>query len=61
MSAGKVDAELTIATQQLGGVWNRQLANFDKFDLQLNDLALEDTAKQGRLTLAALRGVQWAE
>lgn len=54
MSAGKVDAELTIATQQLSGVWNRQLANFDKFDLQLNDLALEDTAKQGRLTLAAL-------
>lgn len=53
MSAGKVDAELTIGNQQLNGVWNRQLANFDKMDLQLNDLALEDTAKEGRLTLAA--------
>lgn len=54
MSAGKVDAELTIGSQQLSGVWNRQLANFDKLDLQFGDLALEDTAKQGRLTVAAV-------
>lgn len=54
MSAGKVDAELSIGSQQLNGVWNRQLANFDSFDLQLSDLALEDAAKQGRLTLAGI-------
>lgn len=54
MSAGKVDAELTIGSQQLSGVWNRQLTNFDSFDLQLADLALEDVAKQGRLTLAGI-------
>lgn len=54
MSAGKVDAELTIGRQQVNAVWNRQLANFDSFEVQLSDLALEDAAKQGRLTLAGL-------
>jgi hypothetical protein len=50
----KLEAELTIGSQELSGVWNRSLMNFDKLNLQLADLAIEDAGKEGRLSLAAL-------
>jgi len=51
---GKPEAELTIGSQQLSGLWNRNLMNFDKLNLQLADLAIEDALKTGRLSLAKL-------
>jgi hypothetical protein len=51
---GKLEAELTVGSQQLSGVWNRSLMNFDKLDLQLADLVIEDVRKEGRLSLAGL-------
>lgn len=53
-SHGKPEAELTIGSQQLSGLWNRSLMNFDKLNLQLADLAIEDARKSGRLSLAGL-------
>jgi hypothetical protein len=50
----KLEAELTIGSQQLSGIWNRSLMNFDKFNLQFADLVVEDARKEGRLSLAAL-------
>ncbi|MGE4403494.1 MAG: hypothetical protein AB7F61_17690, partial [Desulfobulbus sp.] len=53
-SHGKPEAELTIGSQQLSGLWNRSLMNFDKINLHLADLVIEDARKEGRLSLAAL-------
>nr|WP_321464983.1 hypothetical protein [uncultured Desulfobulbus sp.] len=54
MSHGKPEAELTIGRQQLSGLWNRNLMNFDKLNLRLADLAIEDALKTGRLSLGEL-------
>ena len=51
---GKPEADLTIGSQQFSGLWNRNLMNFDKLNLQLTDLAIEDALKTGRLSLAKL-------
>lgn len=51
---GQPEAELTIGSQQLAGLWNRSLMNFDQVNLQLANLAIEDVRKEGRLSLAAL-------
>ncbi len=51
---GKPEAELTIGSQQLSGLWNRNLMNFDKLDLRLTDLAIEDARTTGRLSLGEL-------
>nr|WP_320010206.1 hypothetical protein [uncultured Desulfobulbus sp.] len=51
---GKQEALLTIGSQNLSGLWNRQLKNFDAFDLTLADLAIEDVDKTGRLSLGEL-------
>ncbi|MDD2464537.1 MAG: hypothetical protein PHI97_11125 [Desulfobulbus sp.] len=53
-SYDKPEAELTIGSQQLSGLWNRSLMNFDKLNLLFTDLAIEDVRKSGRLSLAKL-------
>jgi len=54
VESGKTVAELSIGRQEIAGVWNRSLANFDRIEMQLGNLILEDVAKTGRLSLANL-------
>ncbi|MBM9613297.1 hypothetical protein JWJ90_03245 [Desulfobulbus rhabdoformis] len=53
-SRGKEEALLTIGSQDFSALWNRQLMNFDAFDVNLGELAIEDVEKTGRLSLAQL-------
>ena len=53
-SNGKPEAMMTIGSQEISGLWNRRLMNFDKLSMQIADLVIEDALKTGRLSLAAL-------
>jgi len=54
IEVGKPAAELTFGRQEINGVWDRNLMNFTRIDAKLGDLALEDVAKTGRLSLKEL-------
>lgn len=54
ITAGKQVAELTIGSQELSALWNRPLAGFDRADLKLGDLGIQDSGKGGRLLIKDL-------
>jgi len=54
MTGDQRKAEVTIGSQQISGLWNGALINIDKLAVKLTDVVVQDTASEGRLSLAAL-------
>lgn len=54
MSGVQRKAEVKIGTQQISGLWNSSLVNFDTLAVKLTDVVVQDAASEGRLSLAAL-------
>jgi len=54
LTAGKTEAELTIGSQDIFGVWDRNLSDFDQADLKLANLAIQGNGNTGRFDLKDL-------
>ncbi|MBU0961570.1 MAG: hypothetical protein KKD01_01760 [Proteobacteria bacterium] len=54
LNSGKIVAEVSIAGQQISGVWDRGMEFFDHADLKLDEVVLRDTKGNSRLSVQQL-------